>query len=74
MQIYLLVKMSLIISAVILTSSRWEYYIFSVPPCGIIFSENLKKFLAINSFVVNETKSGQPNKCLFSLTFIELNG
>ena len=29
---------------------------------------------AINNFFLNETKSGQPNKCLFSLTFRELNG
>ena len=55
-----------------LTSSRREYYIFSGPLCGIIFSENSEK--AINIFSVNETKSGQPNKCLFSLTFRELNG
>ena len=33
-----------------------------------------ERFLAINYFVVNETKSGQPNKRLFSLTFRELNG
>ena len=55
-----------------LTSSRREY--FSGPLCGIIFSENREKFLAINNFVVNEMKSGQPNKRLFSLTFRELNG
>ena len=54
----------------ILTSSRREYYIFSGPPCG----ENSDKFLAINNFSVNEPKSGQPNKHLFSLTFRELNG
>ena len=57
-----------------LTSSRREYYIFPGPPCGIIFSENREKFLAINNFFVNKTKSGQPNKRLFSLTFRELNG
>ena len=51
-----------------LTSSRREYYIFSGPPCGIIFSENREKILAINNFFVNETKSGQPNKRLFLLT------
>ena len=33
-----------------LTSSRREYYIFSGPACGIIFSENQKKILAINNF------------------------
>ena len=42
----------------VLTSSRREYYIFSGPPCGIIFSENLKKtILAIKKLFVNETKS-----------------
>ena len=39
-------------------------YIFSGPLCGIIFSKNLKKFLAITNFSVNETMSGQPNKRL----------
>ena len=40
---------------------------------GILFSvKNQKKFLAINKFV-NETKSGQLDKHLFSLTFRELN-
>ena len=43
-----------------LTSSRREYYIFSM--------KIQIKFLAIKNFSVNETKSGQPNKCLFSLT------
>ena len=42
------------------------YFIFSV--------KIRKRFLAINNFSVNETKPGQPNKRLFSLTFRELNG
>ena len=32
-----------------------------------------KKFLAIKNLSVNETKSGQANKHLFSLTFKKLN-
>ena len=57
---------------IIFTSSSREYYIFSSPPCVIIFSRNSEK---ISSHVsVNETKSGQPNKHHFSLTFRELNG
>ena len=32
-------------------SSRQEYYIFTGPPCGIIFSENQKKILAINNLL-----------------------
>ena len=57
-----------------LTSSRREYYIFFGPLCGVFSVKIRKKFLAINNFSVNETKSRQPNKCLFSLTFRELNG
>ena len=41
------------LEGVALTSSRREYY---NPPCGIIFSENREKFIAINNFFVNETK------------------
>ena len=47
-----------------LTSSRREYYIFSGPPCRIIQKKIWKINLAIQNFSVNETKSGQPNKCL----------
>ena len=47
-----------------LTSSRRYYYFFPGPLYGIIFSEISEKFLAINNFFVNETKSGQPNKRL----------
>ena len=47
-----------------LTSSRRVYYIFSGPPCGIIFSEYSEK-----NFSVNETVSVQPNKCLIHLHF-----
>ena len=38
---------------------------FPGPPYGIIFSEKSEKFLAINYFFVNETKSRHPNKRLF---------
>ena len=59
-----------------LTSSRREYYCFFRYPTGTgLFSVKIrKKFLAIKNFSVNETKSGQPNKHLFSLTFREING
>ena len=49
-------------------------YFFPVPRAGLFSVKIQKKFLAINNFSVNETKFGQPNKCLFSLTFRELNG
>ena len=49
-------------------------FFFSVPCAGLFSVKNRKKFLAINNFFVNETKSGHPNKHLFSLTFRELNG
>ena len=48
--------------------------VFPVPRTGLFSVKNLKKFLAINNFFVNEMKSGQANKHLFSLTFRELNG
>ena len=58
-----------------LTSSRQEVFVFFPNPRAGLFSVKIqKKFLAINNFFVNETKSGQPNKRLFSLTFRELNG
>ena len=41
---------------------------------GLFSVKNQKKLLALNNFVVSETKSGHPNKHLFSLTFRELNG
>ena len=47
---------------------------FPIPYAGLFSVKIWEKFLAINNFVVNETKSGQPNKCLFSLAFRELNG
>ena len=40
-----------------------------LPHNGIIFSENSEKFLAIKSFSVNDTMSGQPNKCLIHWHF-----
>ena len=63
------------LSSLSLTNSRREFFFFfSGPPRGIIFSEKWKKILAIKNFVVNEMKSGHPNKQLFSLTFRELSG
>ena len=47
---------------------------FPVSRAGLFSVKIQKKFLAINNFFVNETKSGQPNKRLFSLTFREING
>ena len=49
-----------------LTSSRQEYFWFSQTPIQVYFlAKNPKKFLAINNFFVNETKSRHPNKHLF---------
>ena len=49
-------------------------YFFPGPRAGLFSVKIRKKFLAIINFSVNETKSGQPNKLRFSLTFRELNG
>ena len=43
-----------------LTSSRREYYIFSGLRAGLFLVKMWKKYLVINNFSVNETKSGQP--------------
>ena len=48
--------------------------IFFVHSAGLLSVKIRKTFLAINIFFVNETKSGQPNKRLYSVTFRELNG
>ena len=60
-----------------LTSSRRNniFVSFFFGPRARLFSVKIReKILAINKFFVNETKSGQANKRLFSLTFRELNG
>ena len=44
-------------------------FFLTSPLCGIIFSENLEKFLAIKNFSVNETMFGQPNKRLIHWHF-----
>ena len=68
-------------------SNNWQITVYShinqftsgiffllVPRAGLFSVKNQKKFLAINNFFKNETKSGHPNKRLFSLTFREING
>ena len=44
-------------------------YIFPVPHAGFFSVKIRKKFLAIKNFSVNETMSGQPNKCLIHWHF-----
>ena len=39
-------------------------YFFPVPHAGLFSVKIRKKILAIKNFSVNETMSGQPNKCL----------
>ena len=53
----------------LLTSSHREYIFFLVPRAGLFSVKNQKQFQPLIIVFVNETKSGHPNKHLFSLTF-----
>ena len=69
--VYFVVWSSLILIVIQFTSG---IYFFPVPCAGLFSVKIWKKIIAINNLFVNEMKSGQPNKRLFSLTFRELNG
>ena len=51
-----------------LTSSHQEYYIFSVPPCRIIFSENSEKYL----LSMKQSLDNQINVFLIDISRIKL--
>ena len=58
---------------ILLTCSRQAYYIFFRSPMRDYFSVKIPEFfLAIKYFSVNETMSGQPNKCLIHWHFENL--
>ena len=49
-----------------LTSLRWTYYIFSGPPCGIIFSENSENIYLSTGAPKRVSSDSEKHLCVYT--------